>query len=202
RPVFIHINKTAGTSIVRGAGDRIVNAGHRTASSWITEHGRPAPLFSVVRHPYDRVRSEYDYRRRRRLSGEDNPHLANLDLSLDDWVVATFDRDEFRTTAFFERNGVPYLAQNVVDGVSIWFMPQFAWSSDGDGSILVDDVLRFEQLGADREAWCDRYGIDARLPHENRSAGGPWSTDDLGPAARQLIVEHHRVDFEVFGYPE
>jgi hypothetical protein len=200
--VFIHINKTAGTSVVRCAGGRIVDAGHRTAASWIDEHGRSGPMFSIVRHPYDRIRSEYDYRRRRRRSGEDNPHLANLDLPLDDWVVATFERDEFRTRAFFERHGVPFLERNVVDDVAIWFLPQFDWLSGPDGSILVDDVLRFERLATDWAAWRERHGITADLPHENRSAGGPWSTADLGPNARRLIVEHHRSDFEVFGYPE
>ena len=93
RPVFIHISKNAGTSIVSSAGDRIVNAGHRTAASWVAEHGSEAPLFSAVRHPYDRVLSEYHYRRRRWEGGENNPHLTNLSLPFDEWVIATYEGD-------------------------------------------------------------------------------------------------------------
>ena len=59
KPVFIHVSKNGGTSIVESAGDQIVNAGHRTASSWLAEHGDDALLFAVVRHPYERVASEY-----------------------------------------------------------------------------------------------------------------------------------------------
>lgn len=200
-PVFIHINKTAGSSVVRAAGDRIVDAGHRTASMWVAQHGRPTSMFSVVRHPYDRVRSEYNYRRRRYLAGEDNPHLANLHLDVDEWVEATFERDEFRTQEFFERSGVPFNSANAVDGVLIWFLPQFVWLTDSTGSILPDDVLRFERLADEWLTWSRVHGIEGGLPHVNRSSDTPGAAGRLGRRAREIVARHHRADFEVFGYP-
>ncbi len=200
RPVFIHISKNAGTSIVESAGDHIENAGHRTAEDWIAEHGTARPLFGVVRHPYDRVRSEYRFRRRRWRRGEDNAHLANLHRSLDDWVRATFVDGELRTRADFERTGVPFNEHNMVDDQLRWFIPQVRWLGDRDGTLLVAEVLRFEQLDRDWADFCRRHGFEAPLRHVNAAPPDAGDESSLGQEAREIIAEHHRADFEVFGF--
>lgn len=200
RPVFIHINKTAGTSVVASAASSIIDAGHRTAASWVAEHGRGASLFSVIRHPYDRMLSEYNYRRRRWAAGENNPHLANLELPVDDWVIATLDGGEYRTRAFFERTGVPFNAGNMVGDSLIWFIPQVSWLGDGGGALLVDDIVRFERLDDDWSALCARYGLKNRLVHVNASPRQPGVSDRLAARTRDVIYEHQRGDFDVFGY--
>jgi hypothetical protein len=200
KPVFIHVSKNGGTSVVRSAGDHIVSAGHRTAASWVAEHGRPGPLFAVVRHPYQRVASEYAYRRRRRMAGERNPHLSNLDKPIEEWVVSTFVGDEYRTRAFFERTGEPYNPVNLVGDSLIWFVPQTRWLCDDAGDLLVDELLRFETLDRDWHRFSKAHGFECRLAHANASPGSGELADRLDRRTRGIIVNHFREDFEVFGY--
>ena len=200
RPVFVHISKNAGTSIVATAGERIVNAGHRTAARWVAQHGTAQPLFAVLRHPYDRVLSEYHYRQRRWRSGESNPHLANLHLPFDEWVATTFEDGAYRTRSFFERTGVPYNDFNMVGDQLIWFIPQVEWVTDAHGGLLVDDLLRFEHLADDWSAFGAKYGIDGVLRHANQSPRPVGAEQMMSRQSRELIHQHYRVDFERFGY--
>ncbi|MEO0493042.1 MAG: sulfotransferase family 2 domain-containing protein [Actinomycetota bacterium] len=200
RPVFVHVSKNGGTSIVGSAGDQIVNAGHRTASSWVAEHGDDAPLFAVVRHPYDRVASEYAYRRRRLLGCEQNPHLDGAAEPFEDWVVATFVEGRFRTAAFFEHTGQPFNSFNMVDGNLIWFVPQTRWLGDADGHRLVEEVVRFERLDADWADFCERHAIDAPLHHANASPGSADVRAAIDDRVKAIIHDHYRSDFEAFGY--
>jgi hypothetical protein len=200
KPVFVHISKNAGTSIVATARELITDAGHRTAARWVAAHGSQRPLFAVVRHPYDRVLSEYHYRLRRWRSGEKNPHLANLHLPIDEWAATTFEDGAYRTRSYFERSGVPYNEHNMVGGQLIWFIPQVDWLDDNEQRLLVDGLLRYEHLAQDWSAFCAKFGIDRMLEHVNRSPRPAESEQLLSPRSRELIHEHYRVDFERFGY--
>ncbi len=200
KPVFIHISKNAGTSIVSTAGETITNAGHRTAASWVAEYGADAPLFSVIRHPYDRVLSEYHYRRRRWNSGENNPHLMNLDLSFDDWVIATYEGDQYRTRSFFERTGVPYNRHNLVGDVLIWFISQVEWLGDADQQLLVEELLRFEHLREDWSTFSARHGIERALVHANSSPRPSDAEQRIAQRTRDIIHRYYRADFERFDF--
>jgi hypothetical protein len=200
KPVFVHISKNAGTSIGRAAGDAITEAGHRTAASWVAEHGRSAPIFAVVRNPFDRVLSEYCFRRRRYESGETNPHLASLEKSFDAWVRSTLRDGEFRSRAFFDANGVAYDRRNMVGDTLIWFLPQTRWICGDGGESLVDEILRYETLEADWERFSQKFGIDGALAHHNRSRGDRDYRAFYSAASRELVREYYREDLEAFGY--
>ncbi len=200
RPVFIHISKNGGTSVTRAAGGSIVSAGHRTAASWLAEHGRTGPMFAIVRHPYDRVASEYAYRRRRLESGEINPHLTGVETSFDRWVMSTFLGGEFRTQEFFDRTGVPYRPMNMVGDSLIWFASQVRWLCDPERQLLVDDVLRFETLEVDWARFSASRGLAGSLGHDNASPGSSELRSTLGRRIKGVIHEYYRDDFEVFGY--
>jgi len=201
RPVFIHISKNAGTSLVASAGDRIVSAGHRTAEAWVAEHGRGAPIFAVIRNPFDRVASEYLYRKRRYESGERNPHLANLNKSFTDWVISTYRYDDFRTRSFFERTGIAYNPGNMIGDTLIWFIPQKKWLCGTDGTMLATELLRFENLSEEWPAFAARHGFDAPLQHRNASRSGRTGEADYTPEIRAIIRDYFREDFDFFGYP-
>lgn len=200
KPVFIHVSKNAGTSISAAGGDAIVNAGHRTAASWVAEHGAAVVLFAVVRNPFDRVVSEYHFRRRRFESGEANPHLANLHLPFSRWVIDTYRDGHYRTRAFFNESGIPFNERNMVGDTLLWFLPQVGWLERPDGTLLTTDLLRFENLTADWHAFAARHCIASRLDHSNsspRDAGYRAYYDD---ETRTVIEEYFSRDLATFGY--
>lgn len=200
KPVFIHISKNAGTSIIASAGDNIIVAGHQPAARWVGRHGCASPLFAVIRNPYDRVYSEYCYRRRRYESGENNPHLSNLDQPFGNWVVATYRDGVFRTQAFFEESGVTYGRQNMINGTLIWFISQTRWLSDDTGQILADDLLRHEHLKSDWSRFSKRHGFECALQHLNASSGSSDSKEKYSKQTRDLIFDYYRDDFDAYGY--
>lgn len=201
KPVFIHISKNAGTSIIASAANHITVAGHQSAARWVASHGRASPIFAVIRNPYDRVYSEYHYRRRRYEAGEKDPHLVIMDYPFDDWVVATFRDGLFRTRSFFNQTGIRYRPKNMVDDMLIWFISQCRWLCDDTGQNLTDELLRFENLTSDWSQFSKKHGFDCALQHHNVSTTRPDSRPNYSPRARDLIFEYYRNDFDAFDYP-
>ncbi len=200
KPVFVHISKNAGTSIRNTAGAAIRVAGHRTAASWVSEYGRNDLLFAVYRNPFDRVVSEYFYRRARFLAGEKNPHLANLDKSFEDWVISTYREGEYRTRRFFENHLVPYNGFNMIGDCLIWFLPQMLWLADENGECPVKEMLCYERLEDDWRRFARKYGINERLVRHNDSNRERNYRVYYSKRSRAIIREYFRADFEAFGY--
>ena len=146
------------------------------------------------------MRSEYLFGRGRWSAGEDNPHLMNLNLPLDEWVMATYHHDAYRTRSFFQRTGVPYNQRNLVGDVAIWFISQVAWLSDANNLLIVDDLLRFEHLTEDWSAFSAKHGIERELVHVNSSARQAGAEQHMTQRTRDIISEYYREDFERFGY--
>jgi hypothetical protein len=71
--------------------------------------------------------------------------------------------------------------------------------TDGDGRDIVDFVGRYERLDEDFETVCSRIGIAAPLRHENRSVHSHYR--DYYTAETKAIVARHFVrDIDRFGY--
>ncbi|MCP5025247.1 MAG: sulfotransferase family protein [Actinomycetia bacterium] len=200
KPVFIHISKNAGTSIIATAGDAITVAGHRIAESWVAENGRNALLFAVVRNPFDRVLSEYHFRLRRFEDGEVNQHLANLVKPFDAWVRSTFSDGELRTRAHFEATGVSFSELNMIDDCLIWFLPQTRWIGLSGGETLVDEILRYESLEDDWHRFSQEHGIDRRLVHRNQSRRDRDYRPYYTRQSWEIVRDYYREDFEAFGF--
>ncbi|MCB9741380.1 MAG: sulfotransferase family 2 domain-containing protein [Alphaproteobacteria bacterium] len=71
--------------------------------------------------------------------------------------------------------------------------------TDEDGALLVDFVGRYERLAEDFNAVCGRLGVQARLPHRNRSPHKPYRAL-YSPRARALVEEISAEDIALFGY--
>ncbi len=178
RFAFVHINKTGGSSIERALR---IPFRHETALEQIErlgpEHWKRRLTFTVVRNPWDKVVSQYHYRSRlNRLSPDER------EVSFDKWVHRTFGAQDSK---YFN---VPRM-----------FMPQTAWITDHDGTILVDRVCRFERLHDDFHAICRELGINAQLPHLKSSRHRPYR-DYYSPSLRRIVEEWFRPDLEQFGY--
>jgi hypothetical protein len=71
--------------------------------------------------------------------------------------------------------------------------------TDSQGKLLVDFIGHYESLEEDFAHICRRVGIDAALPHLNRSQHDDYRRY-YNEHTRKLIGEHFRRDVELFGY--
>ncbi len=148
RCVFVHINKTGGTSVGTALGLRFE---HRTAEEKRAELGERSWSrkfrFAFVRNPWDRVASHYCYRVKTDQTG-----LGSGRVSFDEWTrLAYRDRDP----TYCDKPKM--------------FMPQLDWITDSQGRVLVDFIGRFESLDADFASICEHLAIRATLPHMKSS---------------------------------
>lgn len=70
---------------------------------------------------------------------------------------------------------------------------------DEDGTLMVDFVGRVERMSEDFQEICSRVGVDASLPHKNKSSHRDYR-DYYDTQTRALVGEHFAGDIERFGY--
>ncbi len=176
--VFIHINKTGGSSIESALG---LPFRHRTAAEMrhIIGERRWARKFSFtfVRNPWDKVASHYHYR-----IGTNQTELAVRRISFSDWVKK----------AYGDQDPTYYDARDM-------FMPQMDWITDQDGKVIVDFVGRFEKLNEDFRLVCERIGSSAKLPHLKKSRRRDYRSL-YDTEACDVIRERFSADLKYFGY--
>ncbi|MBI1733489.1 MAG: sulfotransferase family 2 domain-containing protein [Gammaproteobacteria bacterium] len=176
---FVHINKTAGSSIEESLGIRFR---HRTARQIIAEVGlekwRNSFTFTVVRNPWDKVVSHYSYRVQTDQTG-----MGDGSIAFAEWVREAYGR---RNPRYYDKPKM--------------FMPQVDWISGADGSILVNFIARFETLQTDFNTVCARIGRDpAELPHRKSSQRGDYR-GYYDAETRGIVNDWFRRDVERFGY--
>jgi hypothetical protein len=176
--VFIHINKTGGSSVEKALGIRL---DHSTAAEKHRQLGAAAWsqkfVFSFVRNPWDKVVSHYHYRVKTNQTGlGDNP------VPFEDWLQRVYlDRDP----RYFDKPRM--------------FMPQRQWLLGDDGEMLVDYVGRFESLNEDFTHVCQELGLQAELGHAKPSSRGGYQ-QYYGEAGRAIVESQFAQDIEAFGY--
>lgn len=176
--VFIHINKTGGTSINRALGLR---GGHWTALEKRAELGealwRRKYSFAFVRNPWDRVVSQYHWRRI-----VNQTRLKTHPIEFNAWLAHIFHD---QTPEYYDDPKM--------------FMPQLDWISDPDGRILVNFVGRFEHLERDFQTVCAHLGADIELSHLNQTEHAPYR-DYFNAESIEIVRAWFRKDIEYFGY--
>lgn len=175
--VFVHINKTGGSSIEDALG---LSFRHLTALELRAEMGarrwQRRFVFSFVRNPWDKVVSHYYYRLQTEQLGADPP-------SFNDWVRATYG----------DQNPEWLDSRRM-------FLPQMAWLADAHGELMVDFVGRFERLQLDFDEVCARIGRERiALPHLKGSRR-PHHRELYQPDTRQIVGEWFAADIGSFGY--
>lgn len=178
--VFIHINKTGGTSIGRALG--LPCKQHLTVQDVIARVGRPAwdgaYRFAVVRNPWDKFVSQYKHRVRTNQTG-----MGDQPIPFRDWVAATIGPDQ--RPPFYDNPTM--------------FLPQVQWLRDADGRIDLDLVGRFENLAGAYQQVAARLGVTAALGHLNATAPSDYRSvyDDQ---SAEWVAQWFAEDLAHFGY--
>ncbi|HEY2324863.1 MAG TPA: sulfotransferase family 2 domain-containing protein [Thermoanaerobaculia bacterium] len=193
RFIFIHIYKTAGTSLTHALRPyareplpaRILERVglRKPAIAPLPDHVSARDLresiprelfescfkFAFVRNPWDWQVSLYHYMRELRRHPQ---HRIVQSLSFDEYIDWRVSSDKHLQREFV---------------------------ADESGKLLVDFVGRFESLDRDAQTVFERIGIRATVPHRNRSFHGGYRTY-YSERSKRLVSEHFAEDIEMFGY--
>jgi hypothetical protein len=193
--IFIHIPKTAGTSIERSLGIGLfskVNLRHHVIQKrggveyalqhlthqYLKDHKLVKPhwdeyyKFSVVRHPYTRALSEYFWRigGSKAGIGFDTTRFNNF---VDKWL-SPMDTDHK--------------------------LPQWRYIYDKDENCVVDYVGRFENLKKTFHFLKKKLQLKTNLPLIHKSSNSKQMLNLLTKSHKDKIYNLYRKDFEIFKY--
>jgi hypothetical protein len=173
--IFVHIPKTAGTSVLAGLGaDRVFDT-HAPAQTYRAVYGEfysGAFRFAFVRNPWDRLASSFHFMR----DGTDWPMQQ-------DWAARHIGTMSF--TEFVRCLKRPlYRAQVMAER---FFWPQTFWLGGVGRTDGVDRIYRFEALDAAMQELCATLGIEppAATPHLRKVEK---------PDFRQLYEDEEMID--------
>ena len=178
--IFIHINKTGGTSIYNALG--LKNKIHITARHIIDQIGedewKNAYKLSFVRNPWDKVVSHYKYKVK-----TNKQNLKVNTLSFKEWVMKTYGN-----------NKDYYYFNN-----PIMFQPQLDWLVDHKGNIDINFIGKFEHIEEDFQKLCAHLGIEKKLPHLNSTSKDNYK-DFYDDTTKEMIAHWFKKDIEKFKY--
>ncbi|MCT8341113.1 hypothetical protein MG296_13690 [Flavobacteriaceae bacterium TK19130] len=179
KPLFIHINRTGGTSIAHGLG---ITAIHHTFSEYEKLYQRkfkePIPLdievYASIRNPFDKVASEYKYR----IKTNQNA-MGSHPISFEAWVQKAYvDKDpEYR-----DRN--------------IMFWPQLKWLEGSEAYTV--KFLHFERLQKEYLELSEKFG-GKDLPWKKKTDDTAYSSI-YTEKAKNIVSKVFKSDLETFNY--
>lgn len=177
--VFIHINKTGGSSIEKAL---LTKHEHKTAIEKREEFGailwKRKFSFAIVRNPWDKVVSHYHFRVMTNQTG-----LGSKHVDFETWVRLAYGEKD---SAYYDNPKM--------------FMPQLDWITDSDGNMLIDYVGRFEKLDEEFKTICTKIDLNrCSLPHVKKSKRGDYREYYEDESAR-IISTFYKKDIEYFGY--
>lgn len=182
--IFIHIQKTAGKSILN-AFDINSGADHRYASDQLIEYGQTIWdsyfKFAFVRNPWDRLVSGYEYRKK---GGNGSPN----DLKRSKLYPSTFYDFCLQLDDFISLKD------------ELMFSPQYKWIYDKHGKLMVDYIGRFENIDHDFGKICHKLNIhEYSLPHINKTKHRPYF-EYFNNETRKIVSHLYKEDIELFNY--
>jgi hypothetical protein len=201
--IFVHVQKTAGTSLRRVLREHAPDARkwhgrHGHASVGIAELGRDRWdryfSFGFVRNPWDRLVSHYSMISERiaALTTEQREEAKPFKIELWNYVLHfSHDFESFLdncTGLILDRGCYKSFLFNQLD-----------YLTDETGRIAVDFVGRFENFEADGNEVLRRIGIQAQVPRLNVSSRSNYR-DYYTPRTRDLVAARFARDIEAFGY--
>lgn len=211
RLIHIHVPKTAGTAIeelFHDAGDMVwgpaswVGQAHRRGRWWEYQHLTLTELrflareslagfesFAVVRDPYARLLSEFDWRRAIHRRNPDSD-LRGFDCFAAFLTAIPEDIDSGWDAHAIE-------ATQAETNFLIHVRPQHHYLTDPDGAFAIDRLVRFERL---REELAPILGPRGLGLCAIRQTAAP-DLDRYDPALLARVNRLYARDFELLGYP-
>ena len=181
---FIHIRKTAGTSIekvfVPAAGNFEDEVAYKHATAYAMRQHFPKEWgkyfkFSFVRNPWDWLVSRFFWQRQF--------HDEWRNLPFDKFIEETCGQGH-NPTAFLE----------LVTISQLYFL------TDENDNIIVDFIGKFENLQADFNKVCNKIGVPRKQLGLFNTSKHKHYTEYYNDYTRKLVREKYARDIEILGY--
>jgi hypothetical protein len=221
RFIFIHIPKTAGSSVVEALLTHRPNLDFMARNSWprLLAHPRGVEMFRILRSFYAlnsivRFPEQHFPARivREMVSPEVWSSYFKFTFVRNPWeqVVSAYHflKETFRDNpqVAADESDVAFLMP-LVDFTTFvrvrrYFSNEYnmlAHVTDEAGNLLVDFVGRVERIDEDFPEICRRIGIDVKLPHANRSRHQQYR-EYYTAETRDIVARDFARDIETFGY--
>lgn len=144
KTIFIHIPKNAGTAITNSKTAKFYMGGHHSAKEIKNQHPKLWEeyfKFAVVRNPWDRVVSNYEYARMEESYWH---HVKGSNVG-----ATHFDYYTLKDKTFEECVNMLYENRHTLKHQG--WASQYVWISDDEKNILVDKIFYHETLNIDEE---------------------------------------------------
>ena len=189
--VFVHVPKTAGSSIEDALEMRDSEAREEILSGYInnerykkystpwSQHLKASEIseikpgvmkeyfsFAVVRNPYERAVSSWLWKQKK--------GIARSGIQLRDFLVLKYSNDNHHLSQ------VDFITKNE--------------------EIIVDKIIRFEELEEGWKEICNILGIEKKLPHLNKSSGVDHYSKYYDFETRRLLERIYWRDLDFFNY--
>jgi hypothetical protein len=191
--IFIHIPKTAGTSIeqfLRDNGknellfDRFLlnrSLQHLTALELKRKLGNVFNSyykFSIVRNPFDRLLSEYYW-----------TPIPNIGYKYGKTKSEFLDyvRNIVKKQLYFQNNYNDH------------FIPQYMFLCNRRGKLLIDNLFKYEDLDFVKDYLKKKLNIERKFPHLNKTSEEK-TKDYWSESEKEKIYDLYKNDFILFGY--
>jgi chondroitin 4-sulfotransferase 11 len=190
--IFIHIPIVAGTGIKEAL--ELPGRGHLPWQYYYVVYPEQWDLyikFTVVRNPWDRVVSAYHYAKM-----DKNYWYDNLNR-----ITPHPDYELLSKRTFAGYCEILKNRRNMLKHES--WQPQYLWvakTENGNNLLMVDFVLRYENLEDDFAVLCERLGVsNIDLPYINKSNHGHYR-QYFTQETKEIIEELYSADIRLFKY--
>jgi hypothetical protein len=189
--VFVHIQKTGGSTVHRLLQERIPDIRTKAPRHEVAIRGMPELdawdeyyKFAFVRNPWDRLVSWYSMVTKFPRGGNELwRYVRNNSSTFKEFIYNCTDEVEIRKGVYYS------FTYNQLDYVT-----------DENGNLLVDFIGRLENFDEDVQKVFNRIGIGLEtVPHKNRSKHQHYSTF-YTPDTEMIVRERFKRDIEYFGY--
>lgn len=189
RAIFIHIPKTAGTSVLAALGAPTVFDTHAPSRAYARAYPdlyASAYRFAFVRNPWDRFASAFHFMKQ----GTDWPMQQ-------EWARRHIGDQSF--AAFTHRLRNPLFRASIL--AERFFWPQTFWLQGERNAKGVDQIFRFEEIDDATRALCRRFGIaaPAETPHL-RKVDKPDFRKLYDTEMIDIIANMYRRDIDTLNY--